>query len=58
MKKVYASDVIIGGAVGVGGFYSGLSKGLTILLAMLAVAASIGFAHFLRQWKSGRAPTD
>lgn len=52
MKRVYPSDVIVGGTVGLAGFYVGLSKGVTVLLAMLAVAASIGVTYLYHRWRA------
>ena len=52
VNRIHPSDVIIGGTVGLVGFYIGLSRSVTIMLGAIAVAASIGATYLYRRWKA------
>lgn len=55
MKRINVGDAIIAGAVGVGGAASGLSRGVTGLLAIATILASIGLRHLWQNWRKGSA---
>jgi hypothetical protein len=48
-RKVYVSDSIVGGSVGLAGFYSGYSRETTICFAMVAIGLSILVQYLYRR---------
>ena len=51
-RKVYVSDILVGGAVGLAGFYCGYSREVTIGFAMLAIGLSIFVQYLYRRCRA------
>jgi len=51
-QKVYVSDILVGGAVGLAGFYCGFSREVTICFAILAIGLSIFAQYLYRRWRA------
>ena len=50
-RKVYVSDLVVGGAVGLAGFNFGYSREATICFAMVAIGLSILVQYLYRRWR-------
>ena len=44
-RKIFASDILVGGTVGLAGFYGGYSREATICFAMVATGLSIAVQY-------------
>ena len=54
MRRFYPSDIAIGGAGGLAGFYFGLSKELTIALVTIGSCVQFGGMYAWRRWKESK----